>query len=299
MRRLLAVAAVGILLSSAIVVAVTRLQKGAPIPESIDLIVMPHPDDEMEAWSVIEDNDRAYSVFVYLTLGEETAFCAPDLPGYQEATGEREPRPMPEGKHSEACQNERINSTLHFLNDMAETDPGLPHGFSESAMQWSARFPENGVQLLRIDGDTQSAADRRARVFDGGEHGLAIFFDMGDGDLTEAEARWAIDTVLTNREALGIPDLSWNRMIGASFFHDDVYAHCMDYPHPDHESVHGTVWDDRSSEFSEWIVPTCQQDPEATREGFVNHFGDAMELGEPTADGYLGSRTDAAVRGCQ
>ncbi|MCL1601405.1 MAG: hypothetical protein M3112_07710 [Actinomycetia bacterium] len=287
MRRMVAIFVIGLLMGTVIVVSVALLRPTAPMPEKIDMIVMPHPDDEMEAWSVIENNTDVYHLFVYLTLGEETSFCTPDLPGYQEATGEREPRPMPEGKHSEACESERINSTLHFLNQMAETDPGLPHGFTESTMRWSDPFAENGVQLTRSDGDARAPADRRARVFDGGEQGQVVFFDMGDGDLTEDETRWVIDTVLANRTALGIPDLRWNRLIGASFYHDSTYEDCMDYPHPDHKSVHRTVWDDNAGAFSEWIVPTCRQDPESTRDGVVDHFGDAMELGEPTADGYF------------
>jgi hypothetical protein len=286
MRRLITQAPRVLLLGLVAAVMVSACSQSTSAPDSLDLIVSPHPDDEMEAWSVIEANSDTYKVFVYSTLGEETSFCAPDRPGYQERTGEREPRPMPEGRYSAACENERVNSTLHFLNQMAETDPSLPSGLSESAIQWSEPFPEQGVQLVRRDGDIEEPADRRARVFDGGEQGMVVFFDMGDGDLTEAEVRWVMDTVLANRAALGIPNLPWNRLIGASFYHDATYADCVDYPHPDHKAVHLTLWNERFSEFSQQLAPTCQQDPRATLEGVTDHFEDAMQLGELAPDGH-------------
>lgn len=285
-HRSIRLVALGLLLCALVAVVACGRSQSAAGPDRLNLVLSPHPDDEMEAWSLIEDGSDVYHVFVYATLGEETSFCAPGLPGYEAETGERPPRPMPGGTHSKSCEDERINSTLQFLNQMAETDSGLPHALDESELQVSEPFPERGVRLLRDDDGTVLPADRRARIYDGGDQGLVMFWDMGDGDLTRDEVAWVVGTVLTNRAALGIPDLPWDRLVGASFFHADAYAECMIYTHPDHEAVHDALWNSRFPEFSEQVAPTCRDDPRASLTGVVGHFEDAMRLGGPALDGF-------------
>ena len=48
-------------------------------PASPDLkiryIVIPHPDDEFEAWSMVANDTTHYIVFILLTRGEHSSYC--------------------------------------------------------------------------------------------------------------------------------------------------------------------------------------------------------------------------------
>ncbi|MCS5713218.1 hypothetical protein NVV95_01490 [Herbiconiux sp. CPCC 205716] len=42
-------------------------------PRGTVVVVVPHPDDEFQAWSLLD----GYTVFVVLTRGEQTQYCDP------------------------------------------------------------------------------------------------------------------------------------------------------------------------------------------------------------------------------
>ena len=39
------------------------------------IAVFPHPDDEFQAWSLLEDRPDQYKVFVFGTRGESSGYC--------------------------------------------------------------------------------------------------------------------------------------------------------------------------------------------------------------------------------
>ena len=64
----------------------------------LQYIVIPHPDDEYEAWSLVEKSAGNYPVFLVMTHGEETSFYdghGIDAQGYNLEYGERVPQPQP------------------------------------------------------------------------------------------------------------------------------------------------------------------------------------------------------------
>ena len=226
---------------------------------SLSLIVSPHPDDEMQAWSLVEDTPTQYKVFVFLTRGEQTSFCAADTPGYDAGTGEHRPSPAPEGKWTASCAEARIASTNDFIEQMGATDAGIPSSFSYAGT--TAPFPTNGISVTRCD--TSCISKRSAEVYDGGAAGIALYFDLGDGDLTTDEVRWAVDTVLQNRGSLGIPDLPWEQVVGASFS-NSTHSDCFMYPHPDHRSVNEALWQHDFVGVDDQYGATCADDPAVT-----------------------------------
>lgn len=60
--------------------------------------VVPHPDDEMSSWSLVQSTSRA--VFLLMTQGENSVFC--------EDEG---------GRGSEQCKQRRVSSWLKFLGE--------------------------------------------------------------------------------------------------------------------------------------------------------------------------------------
>ena len=97
-------------------------------PSSVSYIVVPHPDDEMQAWSLLEDTPEVHKVFIMLTRGEQTAYCA--QPGHDEGTGEAPPSPWPQGRWTASCESARQNSFFEFVEAMARFDGGMPASFA-------------------------------------------------------------------------------------------------------------------------------------------------------------------------
>ena len=54
--------------------AIGTVEAAYAAPGKIEVIAMPHPDDEMEVWSQIQGSTANYKVFAYLTRGEETSY---------------------------------------------------------------------------------------------------------------------------------------------------------------------------------------------------------------------------------
>jgi len=79
-------------------------------PVAVDYFVVPHPDDEFEVWSQVENSD-AYKVFILMTRGEGTGLCAQ--------------RSDP----SVTCAQARTDSWVNFFVQMSQTDETIPGDF--------------------------------------------------------------------------------------------------------------------------------------------------------------------------
>ncbi|WP_420442802.1 hypothetical protein [Candidatus Poriferisodalis sp.] len=245
---------------------------GAGGLDEMSYIVVPHPDDEMQAWSLIEDSPDAYKVFIMLTIGEQTAYCA--SPGYDEGTGEASPSPWPAGKWTSSCESARQNSFFDFIAAMADSDDGLPSSFTFEGVK--GPFDSLGYTICRHDAEG-CVSDRTAKVWIS-EVAAVVWFNLGDGDLTDEEVEWAVKTVRDNRSTLGInKSLPNGSLIGASYWNSS-YSGCFVYTHDDHLAVYEALWD-TDFDIGYQAAASCDSDPGVARVAQVSyaHFDDAFE----------------------
>jgi hypothetical protein len=250
-----------------------------PKPTSTDYIVVPHPDDEFQAWSLLERDASTYKIFILATRGEETGFCEPA--GYRrglQAAVEPAPDPVPQGKWTDSCESARLSSWVGYFDNMAKADTTLPQDLQRRATQ--GPFPVPAGQMCRYDGSDDCISDTTAEVWvDEAGRGALVAFNLGDGDLTRREVAWAVRTVRANRAQLGLELLPNGDVIGASFANRSY--DCYSYPHPDHRAVHEALHD-VDFEMGRQIAPTCADDPEASRGEVVSEASAraAFEIGK-------------------
>jgi hypothetical protein len=234
-------------------------------PSAVSLVVMPHPDDESEAWSLIENSSANYKVFTYLTRGEETAYCINSSFTNALVTdkGEVHPGHTPGGKWAIGCHENRIASTINFLNMMAAHDSSLPKGFSISNYT-TVTLPANGANPQHIDNGI-AYNDRTVRIYNSTNGmGKVLFFNLGDRDLTTSEVAWAIKAIKTNPAAIGIPtNLPFYNAIGP--YANTIYSDCVVYAHPDHKAIHTALYGTDFSFTGYQTAATCQTDPDTHR----------------------------------
>lgn len=217
----------------------------ADSPKYIEYVVMPHEDDEPQAWSQIEGSNSNYKVFVYLTMGEETGFCSPT--GYASGTqniynghtygslGEIAPSKFDGtdsspnvgalAKGSTNCKYKRMQSSLRFLNAMSATDSSVPGGFTDNPADDYKYNGGCGTNTLCFSGNSNSESgswDGGVRVYNPTTNttmGKVIFFNLGNNDgsyngnsdhidptkLTVAKANWALSNIKSHKAELGIP----------------------------------------------------------------------------------------------
>ncbi len=182
--------------------------------ERIRYVLIPHPDDEFSAWSLIGNRPDLYPVFVLLTQGENTSFC--DGRGLQADKGERIPLPQPfTGAGTDNCRRQRLDAWHAFLDAMAAVDDGLDVP------------PYAGL----VDGACHVfVGPKTARVvFDGGDGGLTPEF------VTAALAR-ARQLRFTH-----LPLRTESDVVGAAYYNENS-AGSLIYAHPDHRTVHLALW---------------------------------------------------------
>jgi hypothetical protein len=183
----------------------------------LQYVVIPHPDDEFEGWSMVEAAASNYPVFILLTHGEGTTFA--DGHGYDPARGERAPQPQPfHGPGSLFVHAQRVDSWHQFLDAMAGIDPTLD----------SPPFDSH----LSVDG----------RAFDVfvGDRTARVVFDLGDRQLVPLTVAWALQTVRSHVRPL-LPTQVEYGVIGAAYYNASYDG--AKYTHPDHQAVHRALWD--------------------------------------------------------
>lgn len=246
-----------------------------PQADELTVVVLPHPDDEFQVWSQIEQRAGANTVFVLMTRGEQSGYCDSDVGG---------------GRWTEQCSQARIDSWLSFFAQMGESDPTIPSDLGEP--ERVEGLDASDADPMRDDGGTLVASTIADVWHDAEGRGSLVAFDLGDGDLTPAEVEWAVRAVLDDRDAFGIGDLPVGRMLGA-YSYDGAVDGCFPYPHPDHAAVASTLASvDLGAASQSWA--TCSLDP-ATGAGEPTPVSDATAsaaFGDggafPTAYGWLG-----------
>lgn len=247
-------------LAGSLALACALLGCGAPAKEQAVYLLVPHPDDEFEAWSAVEDQPRTQQLFIYLTRGE--AGCRLGFPYYQPGLGEDAPGGAP-GFEKRSCGENRVGSTLSFLRAMAAEDPSLgPMPDTHHAL--------TGVSLgTAVAGAGCVASSPRFEAWTGAGFAV-VLFDLGDGNLTRCEVEWALGQVRALRGTV-LPDLPEQGVVAAGFLNEG-FAGCFPYAHPDHRAVQQAV---RLTDFAAGPQTgrTCSADPDTSAVRKVRHYG--------------------------
>ncbi|WP_099331813.1 hypothetical protein [Actinomyces minihominis] len=219
-------------------------QQRAPHHATANLFISPHPDDEFQMWSLVENRPEEYKIFAFMTRGEETGFCIPETyaANLQEDLGEVPALEVPEGRWTSSCEESRIASLLGYLAQMSETDTSIPGNFGEPDL---FELPESDeVELCRVDDGVEDCGEgpREVRVWlDSANRGAVVFFNLGDGDLTPEEVTFAVEILLSSRAEWGLaPELPMASLVGAF---SNTGTRCYSYPHPDHAAIRSALWD--------------------------------------------------------
>jgi hypothetical protein len=200
--RTLALLAVA--LCSAGVASVAMLSSPGQGPTGLQLLVSPHPDDELMAWAALEDDPQTYTVVVTLTRGEGTANCARAQERTQAAAGERLPEPVPVEANTPECGEARVDAWRTFLDEAGRHDAEVRLG----------RASRHTVEDPRLGGDAD---------FWVGTNSARASLALPDGDVTHQGTVEAVNALLEQRGGM-LPDLPLRRILSASYWNDSPDA---------------------------------------------------------------------------
>jgi LmbE family N-acetylglucosaminyl deacetylase len=205
-------------------------------------VVVPHPDDEFGAWSLLERSAANYPVFLVCTHGERTV--AADGSAHQPELGEWTPPPQPwGGPGSDTVRQQRLASFDAFLDAMAGLDPYLDRDLVDHGEL------SDGPSAFRLQVGARSAR---------------VVFDGGDRALTPEFVTAALQRTRALRET-HLPLQREHAVVGAAY-HSTV-AGSVRYTHPDHRAVHEALWHtDQGLPGPQWCR-TGTADPDVARTG--------------------------------
>lgn len=247
-----------------------------PDPDDVDevtYVLLPHPDDEFQVWSQVEGREDAYTVFVLMTRGEQGSYCDSPTGG---------------GRWTATCADARLASWTGFFAQMGEHDATLPSDLPEEPDAVRGRATA-GVQIGRDDDGTVTV-DTDALVWRDAEgRGALVAFDLGDGDLTEQEATWAVEQVIADPGRFGLLEREPDRVLGP-YYYPGQDPGCFPYPHPDHAAVAAVI---ESADLApEQSHATCAADPGTVSRSRVTGGSADAAFGEggafPEHYGWLG-----------
>ena len=199
--------------------------------ERIRYVVVPHPDDEFSAWSLLAHDTDHYVVFLLLTQGEAGESCTGG--GLQAEIGERRPVPADfAGPRTAVCRAQRLDSWWAFLAQMAQSDGHLD-----------------------VPREVNTDADHRLFV---GEHTAALVFDFGDGQVTPDDVVSAVAAARSSRPSF--PVTAEDDVVGAAYYNDsdpDWYQ----YAHDDQRAVQSALWSTDLGTPGPQVVRTWPDDP--------------------------------------
>lgn len=206
-------------------------------PTGLQLILSPHPDDELLAWPAIEDDPSMYTVIVTLTRGEATSRCVSAERFTQQLAGEVLPDPVPAAGDIVACGRARVQAWSTFLRRASERTPAIRLG--------------SAVPINRMDERWGGNAD-----FTVGDNAAHVVLSLPDGGLNQADVVAAVQALLASRGDT-LPDLPLRRIVSAGYWNDsDEHGSrtadsgdcsneedcpgtpaAFEYEHPDHRSL--------------------------------------------------------------
>lgn len=246
-------------------------------PRGLHVYLVPHPDDELSAWTSLLDGGDLYPVLVLLTQGEATQRCAAEsiAKHLNPELGESAPHPDPrqEGAASAACREARLDSFQRAVSAAADTTPLV-------TLDWS------DAQDVKIEGQSVKVVSGPAATL--------LVLDMGDGTLTADAVATMVQRLLTHPDSV-VPGLPVVRITSSAYYASEATAgnsDCQDlamcpagdaaylYDHPDHLAVREAARSLATLSDETWLV-THPFDPAANKHlalssGIYDQF---MELG--------------------
>ncbi len=206
-------------------------------PTGLQLVLSPHPDDEMLALPAIEDDPSTYTVVVALTRGEATNRCADPERFTEQQAGEVSPDPLPAAGDVAGCGSSRIAAWSTFLAQTSERFIELRLGRADRT----------------VDVDERWGGDADFAVGDNAAH---VALSLPDGGLDESGIVDAVQALLESRGEI-LPDLPLRRIVSAGYWNDSderglrttesgdcaTVEDCpgtptaFEYEHPDHRSL--------------------------------------------------------------
>lgn len=223
------------------------------VKDQIQYVAIPHPDDEFEAWSLIQNSPANYPVFILLTRGEATPACIPTplftLP-WLDQPGELVPVPYPTGNKyvdptgtgRTTCALARVNSFIQVMSRQPGLDPYLDVPAYVGA--FTSGNPTSGCPVSSLNYD----------LYLGGLSAWAIF-DLGDQDLNSCEVTWAIQSIRQVRGNV-FPLKNEYGVIAASYYNASSSS-CDFYTHQDHAAVVNAVRNTNQGTPGPQWVPVC------------------------------------------
>ncbi|WP_155385984.1 hypothetical protein [Catellatospora paridis] len=241
----------------------------------LQYFLSPHPDDVFMAWSLVQNSTANYPVFITLTKGESTGYCkgtyATPITIANWGTYDR--------AIAEDCKAARMASLNNWFDDQSDADSNLndysraaghtsgylmvpetveapaggidtgaptPSGMGGCAPTWGSGScaganPNVGRPIPDNFSTTGDPSQARQVTWWVGETSARVEFDLGDGNLTNAEVIWAFEYVRANR-AEKLPLTTEYGVVAAGFSNlGQHYTACTDYSHHDHRAIHEAV----------------------------------------------------------
>lgn len=246
-RRRRAPLPVLVLLPLVVVAAVLVQRVAAPGEPPVRYYLIAHPDDEFQAWSMVEEPGHL-PVFVLLTRGEQTGQCG-NAEGLQEERGERRPPqgyPLPnladDPTRPSACEEARVDAFTWFLDRMSEAGELGPATDRGEHLAPASAVPQRYDPVAGRDGEVRQDAEdaRRYRLWVGPRQARVVY-NLGDGDLTRTEVQWAVDHVRSLHAAGTFGARGEEGAVAAGYWGDDQGS--VRYTHPDHGAVQDVLRD--------------------------------------------------------
>lgn len=223
--------------ASAVTVGVATAPTASAASPTIDVVVSPHPDDEMSAFA-LANIGAPYQVNIYMARGgSSTAGCQLRSlngvlypKGYNLGKGERLPSNFKPGVSNVTnwtkaeCEKGRMESTVLFLRALSQKGFRTPNVSLTPTK--SVNIPGVGNVLSHV-----------------GSKGAVLFFNLGDENTNTAATRDAINKVPQYASQLGLPTSArWHNIYAAAYQRTAAAtAQCAYYPHVGHGTLRNAV----------------------------------------------------------
>ncbi len=166
----------------------------------LHVYLVPHPDDELSAWTSLIEGGDLHPVMVVLTQGEATDRCEVTEYSIHLATGlgEIPPRPDPSTEEATAatCREARMSSFQEVLTTATVHTPAV-------ALDWAhSRFVEVGGHPVTVVP---------------GMAATLLLLDLGDDTLT-ADRVEEMTRLLLESTDVGLPDLPVTRVTASAYY---------------------------------------------------------------------------------
>lgn len=193
----------------------------------LQVVVLAHPDDVMLALPALVDDPTTYTVTVVMTHGERTGHCRTFAKEIQPQWGELVPSSMEKPGAADKVYPCLFATVLSWRSLLGQIDGRFPalHVSDGRAAELSLSAP--GVAVPNNHNYTPTHSwkpgagnfpEPRVNTSIGSDN-ARLMADVGDGDITADEVRWAVEGVLALR-GHELPDLPLDQVVAGAYWND-------------------------------------------------------------------------------